>query len=102
MPELNRNQTLAVGTASVVVSEQKDNNNSERSSIILINTSTAGQVITLSIDQEAVAGAGIVLSVGGVWQDSKDGGYKPTQKQIYAISSGAAGQLSIQERLGGQ
>jgi len=100
MPEINRNQLLAVGTTSVVASEEKQNLNSKRSCIIITNTSTNGQVITVSVDSEAVANQGVVLSVGGVWSDTKESEYYPTQKLISAIASAAGGQISIQERLG--
>jgi len=98
--EFNRNEQATIGTSASVISVEKDNANVKRKSIIVINTSTGGQVITIAIDAPAVAGAGIVLSVGGSWQDSQDGGYLPTQKQITAISSAAGGLLSIQERTG--
>jgi len=99
MTELNRNDQLTIGTDSFVVTEQKDNQNARRSSIILINTSVGGQIITLTIGAPAVANKGIVLAVGGSWNDSRDGGYWPTQQQIEAISSAAGGLLSIQERI---
>jgi len=98
MREFNRNEQVTVNATASVVSVEKGNNNGQRQSIILINTSAGGQVITIAIDTEAVVNKGIVLQAGGVWQDSKDGGYIPTQKQITAISSAAGGLLSIQER----
>lgn len=101
MSELNTNRSVSVGTDPVVVSVERDITNGRRVSIILINTSTGGQVISLSIDAPAVAGSGIVLSPGGVWQDSMDGGYYPTQKRIVAIADLAGGSLSHQERIGG-
>lgn len=101
MSELNINQSVTVGTDPVVVSVERDNTNGRRVGIILINTSAGGQVISLAIDAPAVAGAGVVLSPGGVWQDSMDGGYYPTQKRVVAISDVAGGTLSHQERIGG-
>jgi len=97
--EINRNEKQTINTTAVVVSVERNNNNGTRSSIILINSSTGGQIITIAIEGEAKVNEGIVLHAGGVWQDSRDGGYFPTQKQITAISSGAGGQLSIQERV---
>lgn len=99
MTEYNRNEKQTIGTTSAVVSIEKENLTSERRSITIINTSTGGQEITLSIDEPAVSNEGIVLSVGGVWTDNAEGGYLPTQKAIHAISSLAGGQISIQERL---
>lgn len=97
MAELNRNEQLTINTSVVVVSKQKDT--LKRKSIIIINTSTDAQEITLAIDSQAELNKGIVLSQGGVWSDSAESGYMPTQKLITAISSSADGKLSIQERL---
>ena len=99
MTELHRNAKIDVGTDAVVVSKDIGQSPSKRVNILIINTSTAGQVITLAIDGVATSDEGIVLNPGGSWSDNSDAGYKPTQKQITAISSSANGQLSIQERL---
>ena len=99
MTEINRNEKETIGTSAVAISRTQSLNNTFRSSIIIINTSTAGQVVSLAIGAEAINGAGIPLSPGGVWSDSQDGQYKPTQLQITAISSGADATISIQERL---
>lgn len=99
MVEINRNETQTIGTSASVISKQMKTNNSTRSSIIIINTSTGGQTISLGIGQEAVSLSGIPLSPGGVWADSRDGIYLPTQEQITAISSAAGGTIAIQERL---
>ena len=98
MEELNRNSKQTINTTAVAVSQEKDNNNLKRSSIILSNSSVGGQIITISIDEEAVVGEGIVLGTGSSWSDTRDGNYMPTQKYISAISSAAGGILSIQER----
>jgi hypothetical protein len=98
MDELNRNESLTVGTSAVVVSKSKTNK-TKRKSIILINSSSGSQVITIAIDKIAADKEGIPLYPGGSWQDSEDKGYIPTQKQITAISNIAGGVLSIQERL---
>lgn len=96
----SRNTKLTVGVTAVEVSEDKTaRTDSKRIGIILINTSTGGQTITIAIDGEAVAGEGIVLSPGGYWQDNQDGiGYLPTQARITAVSDLAGATLAIQER----
>lgn len=99
MQEFNNNSKATIGTTASVASIEKDNNNIKRSSIIITNTSTGGQTISLGIDEEAVAGEGIVLGVGSVWADTRDGLYFPTQKYISAISSAAGGTIAIQERM---
>lgn len=98
--EFNRNESITVGTTAVVASVEKDNSNFRRKSISIINTSTAGQKVTVAIGAEAVSGAGVPLGVGGNFQDSEDGGYKPTQRQITIIADGAGATVAIQERTG--
>lgn len=97
--ELNRNIRLDVGTSSIVISEEKSNENVNRVEIILINTSTGGEVITVAVDNEAVALNGIVLYQGGNYSFTIQGSIFPTQKQINAICSGAGGKLSVYERV---
>ena len=97
--ELIRNSTLTIGTSAVVVSEEQYQGNAERSVILIINTSTGGQKITIAPDDEATSGIGIVLGAGGFYQDSKDSGYIPTQTRISAISDIAGGTISIHERV---
>lgn len=99
MVEINNNNQIDVGVDAVVVSIEKNVNTNKRSSIILINTSTGGQVLTIAIDGVAQVNKGIVLNAGGVWADSRDAGYYPTQAQITAISDAAGGKISIQERI---
>lgn len=99
MGELNINTQQTINATAVEISGERGNRNGIRRSIIIINTSTGGQTITIAIDSPAVANQGIVLSAGGLWSDNADGGYLPTQKQITAISSAAGGLLSIQERV---
>lgn len=99
--ERNSNTAVTVGTSPTVVSVEKGNQNGQRVGIILSNNSTGGQVISVAIGSEAVAGQGIVLSPGGVWSDTMDGFYRPTQQQITAVADGAGGSLAVQERIGG-
>lgn len=97
--ENNINNSVTLGVTASVISVERDNNNGKRASIIITNTSTGGEVVSIAVDSPAVAGAGIVLSPGGVWSDSRDGGYWPTQKQITAIGSAATATIAIQERV---
>jgi hypothetical protein len=69
--------------------------NQKRIALILSNTSIGGQVITISLEKEAVTGAGIVLYPGGSWDRSPE--QKPPQAKISAISSAAGGLLSVYE-----
>jgi len=88
-----RNDTLAVGTSSVLVSPQR-----KRKEIVITNTSTAAQNITLTFGKTAVAGKGVFLLPYSVWYSSQTEGFNVTNDEIYAISSAVAGQLSIFER----
>jgi len=99
MAELNRNEKQTIGTNAVVVSKTKEINR-PRKSIIITNTSTGGQVVTVAIDEEAKDKEGIVLYAGGLWSDTAEGGYTPTQALITAISNNPDATISIQERLG--
>ncbi len=96
--EINRNESLTVGTTPIIASIEKFNANITRKSIIIINTSTDSQKITISIDKPAVSGQGIVLYAGGSWQDSAEDKYLPTQLLITAVSDAVGGTIAIQER----
>ena len=98
--EFHRNESQTIGVTASVVSVEKDNSNFKRQSITIINTSTGGQKITIAIGQTAVSGQGLQLGAGGSWNDSQDSGYKPTQREITAISDIAGGTIAIQERTG--
>lgn len=99
MQENIRNTQIDVGTSPVVISEEQDGTTSERSVIVITNISTSTQVITISPADEAQATKGIPLNVGGWYCDSAEGGYKPTQRRITAISSAAGGSVSVHERV---
>lgn len=100
MKEINRNEKVTIGTTSGEISAEKSRSNrNERQSIIIINTSLLGEKISIAIDSAAILGNGIVLSPGGVWSDTSDGAYKPTQKRIQAIADAATATISIQERI---
>jgi len=92
-----RNANVAVGTSAVLVSPQLLQG--QRQVITLVNTSTAGQIITLSWGQEASALSGIVLTAYGSWSESIDSAFIPSNANIWAISSAANGTLAIQERV---
>lgn len=95
--ELIRNMSQTIGTSPVVVSEELIGQ--QRNVIVITNTSSGGQVITISASDEAVAGKGIVISPGGQYVDSADSGYKPTNTRITAVSNLAGGTIAIHERV---
>lgn len=94
--ELVRNASATVGTSNVVVSEECYQ---QRTAIVITNTSTADQVISISYGQEAKSGVGIRILPGGVYQDTRDGSYLPSNLQINAISDAAGGTIAIHERI---
>lgn len=98
MASMNRNTSLTIGTTASIVSEGIQTHNTERILITLINASTGGQVITIATGDMAENNKGVPLSIGGVYQESKDAGFTPTQKHISAISDVAGATLSVHER----
>lgn len=99
MEELHRNASVTVGTDSTIVSEERNPLVNYRKFISIINTSTSGQVINLTFTDEAGAGIGVQLNVGGYYTESEDAGYKPTNSRISAVSSAASGSVAVAERL---
>jgi hypothetical protein len=94
------NYSKTIGTSTVIVSEAKLNDWSERIRLILSNASTGGQVITVSVDADAVAGNGLPLSPGGFISWVRDGsGFPVQQARVTAISSLAGGTLAIYEEV---
>lgn len=91
---LVRNDLITVGTASVNIAEGVP-----RQAIVIRNSSTAAQEITLNLGfNVAVANKGIVLKAGESFTDSTSEGYVCYQGQITAIASAANGQVSVMER----
>lgn len=88
-----RNDLLAIGTSNVLVSPAR-----KRSEIVITNTSTAAQNITISFGIPAVSTYGVYLLPYAVYFASNAQGFNVWEGEIYAISDGAAGQISIFER----
>ena len=97
MGENNRNVSQTIGATSAQIAPELMPG--ERYVISIVNTSVGGQVISISIGQEAVAGVGIVLNPSGSWQESVDSAFRPTEKGFWAVSSAAGGTLAIHERI---
>jgi len=94
--EPTRNNSLAVGTAAVIVAPAPI---IKRTSIYIRNTSTGTQRITVVMgNQAAVVNNGIVLAPDDTIVDSNSEGYECWQGSINAIADAANGQLSIYER----
>jgi hypothetical protein len=96
----SNNSSLTVGTDVAIVSEAKLNGYSERIRLIIVNTSSAGQNISVHVDSEAVANSGIFLYPGGSISWTKDSSMMPIQQnRVTAISSAAGGTISIYEEV---
>ena len=88
-----RNDLIAVGTSSLQLCPARN-----RSEIVITNTSAAAQTLTLSFGSQAVANVGIPLKPFSVYYASNTSGFNVYQGEIFIISDGAAGQVSIFER----
>jgi len=96
---LSRNDLCAVSTTAVIVADRRPDS-APRKAIYIRNSSTAGQVITLSPSDAApaVSSYGIVLKPGECWVDSTSEGYKCWQGSVNAISDAINGQVSVFEQ----
>jgi hypothetical protein len=95
---LIRNESVSVGTTQAKISALQPLG--KRQVFIVTNMSTGGEVITLSLGQEANAGAGIVLTAyGSAFVESADSGFIPSEMIWYAVSSGAGGLIAVHERV---
>jgi hypothetical protein len=96
IPKIPRDDVITVGATSTEISPDLS---TERIVYVITNTSTAGQIISLGIGKEAVAGRGIILYPTGSWAESIDSAFHPTKARITAIASAAGGALTIHERV---
>jgi len=92
-----RNTSVTIGTANTQVSPALYGN--KRKVIILRNTSLLGEVISISIGSEAIAGQGVRLSPNDSFSLSMDGAYLPPVEQINAIASAVTATLSVYEEI---
>lgn len=93
-----RNDSLSVGTTAVLISPYLAD--SIRKGLIITNTSSGGQVITIAKGKPAVANQGVVLTAfGSSYVEAITEGYVPSLYDIWAISSAAGGTIAIQETI---
>jgi len=97
MGENLRNASVSVGAASVIVAPELMPN--DRRVLVITNTSTGGQNITLAWGETAVAGAGIFLTPNSTWSESIDSGFMPSHRGVFAIASAAGGTVAVHERV---
>ena len=96
---LINNASITVNATSTEISKALYGAEGKRIVLALTNTSTAGEVISIAIGQEAVAGKGIVLGQGASYVASMDGSYIPPQDMVKAIESAGTGTLAIYEEI---
>jgi len=89
-------KSVSVGTSIVEVLQEKTT--SQRTVMVLTNTSTANQTISIGIGSDAVSGSGIVLKAGSSYYESIDARFTPTNARISAIADAISGSLAVYER----
>lgn len=92
-----REDSVTVGTSSVLVSEARPPNR-KRQEINFTNASTGGQILYYAYGIPAVAGKGGTIYPGGSLQGASGEGFKLTNSRIFFISSAAGGTLTVHER----
>lgn len=99
LQEITRNESVAVGTTSIVVAPARQTTPKRKVITIRNNSPNAADIITLSFGTNiAVANAGIILKQYESMTDANDGGYECYQDQISAICATATGIIAIFER----
>lgn len=92
---LIRNETITVGTDSVIALIDRQGLEQKRISYVLQNISTGGQIITISTGAPVASKASRYLAVGGTEDRTPE--QRPPQQAIYAISDAAGATLAIYE-----
>lgn len=92
-----RNESIDVGVTPVQL--MADVLPGQRRTFNITNTSTAGQVISVSVGQDPTNGHGVVLYPGGNWSETTNTGYVPSEKAFNAISDLAGGTVSVYEEI---
>lgn len=96
MSETIRDDSVTIGTDSVEISTRAVPH--ERVELTIVNTSTAGQIISLAWGAPAVSGAGIVLYPSGTYSASQDITTVLPNLRISAVSNAVNGSIAIHER----
>jgi hypothetical protein len=96
---ITNNASKTIATTNTIVSPATYGSGYKRIALVLKNTSSAGEVISISLGEQAVSGRGIVLNQGDTYATSKDGGYIPPQSAVNALATAATATLSIYEEV---
>jgi len=99
--EPTRNESVAVGTTAITVSDSRVGQPNTRRVLAVRNISpNAADIISVFLSSSGIAttNKGIVLQQYESFTDSMDSGYVPFQDKITAICATANGVLSVFER----
>lgn len=91
------NKKATISTTSMAISEQKVNQ--PRVRLTIVNTSTASEVVSIAIDDEAVLYAGYTLYAGGNVNLEAVNGIPLNQGRVTAIASAGTATISIYEEV---
>lgn len=91
--------SVTLATSNTKISEAKYGGKSKRVVLILTNTSTAGETVSISFDKEAKANQGLVIKAGGVYSASIDSRYDIPQGRVNGIGSAATATLAFHEEI---
>lgn len=96
--EATRNESLTIGATAQTVFRREGSG--ELLELVLRNSSTGGQTISLTFSDQQVAvdKQGIVLAAGQAYVASRDENYRVWQGSITAIADGAGAVLSVTSR----
>jgi hypothetical protein len=97
MESIPRDEEIAMGASLLEISPEVPMG--QRQIIVIKNISTGGESVALGFGKNAVIGKGVNLTVSGVWVESIDAVYKPTNLRITAIGSGPGSIVAIHERI---
>lgn len=98
--EPSRNEEVAVGTSTVIVSKPR-NESSKRKMFYIRNTSpNAADIITINLGQSGsvTAGAGVVLKQNEIYAENNEAGFTCWQGTIRAVCATANGTIAVTER----
>ena len=89
--------SAAVGQTAGDILQEKTT--APRSILMVVNTSTLNQTISLGFGRDAVIGSGVTLYAGQGWIESPSEGFRPSNLRISAVASAAAGAVAFYERM---
>jgi len=96
MNVLPNDAVYTVGATATDLSPEKGNG--RRTLLIVTNLSTGGQVVHVGIGKDATLTGAIALNPGGIYQETLDARFTPTNLRISAISDVAGASVAIHER----